>query len=125
MIVSFQFRTAEGGTPSELFSDTLPGGPRGVGEVVAMVVAESLNEAKDAAELVAYCNAPVGTHPMADLRAEHGYPEPFGVRYPGYRERLALLDEWLPRLRALWAGDAVPLNPASQHGPARLGRVAQ
>ncbi len=26
--VSFQFRTADGSTPSELFSDTLPGGPR-------------------------------------------------------------------------------------------------
>lgn len=37
--------------------------------------------AKDAADWVAYCNLPAGTHPMADLRASHGYPEPFGVKY--------------------------------------------
>ena len=33
-----------------------------------------------AADWVAYCNAPV-SHPMGKLRAEHGYAEPFGVRY--------------------------------------------
>lgn len=35
---------------------------------------------QDAANLVEYCNAPVGTQ-YADLRAEHGYREPHGVRY--------------------------------------------
>ncbi|MFN8447405.1 MAG: hypothetical protein U0521_02095 [Anaerolineae bacterium] len=35
---------------------------------------------QDAANLVEYCNAPVGTQ-YADLRAEHGYPDPYGVRY--------------------------------------------
>lgn len=37
--------------------------------------------AKSAADLVAYCNLPVGKHPMADLRAKHGYPERFGIKY--------------------------------------------
>jgi alpha-L-arabinofuranosidase len=37
--------------------------------------------AKSAAELVAYCNLPAGRHPMADLRAKHGYKEPFNVKY--------------------------------------------
>jgi alpha-N-arabinofuranosidase len=42
----------------------------------------SLTEgAKAAADWVAYCNLPAGSHPMADLRAKHGYPEPFGVKY--------------------------------------------
>ena len=42
----------------------------------------SLTEgAKAAADWVAYCNLPAGTHPMADLRAAHGFPEPFGVKY--------------------------------------------
>lgn len=35
---------------------------------------------QDAANLVEYCNAPVGTQ-YADLRASHGYPEPHGVQY--------------------------------------------
>lgn len=35
---------------------------------------------QDAANLVEYCNAPVGTQ-YADLRAEHGYPEPHNVKY--------------------------------------------
>jgi alpha-L-arabinofuranosidase len=35
---------------------------------------------QDAADLVEYCNAPVGTQ-YADLRAAHGQAEPFGVRY--------------------------------------------
>jgi alpha-L-arabinofuranosidase len=37
--------------------------------------------AKEAADLVAYCNLPAGSHPMADLRASHGYKEPFGFKY--------------------------------------------
>jgi len=37
--------------------------------------------AKAAADWVAYCNLPAGTHPMADLRAAHGFPEPFGVKF--------------------------------------------
>ena len=42
----------------------------------------SLTEgAKAAADCVAYCNLPAGTHPMADLRASHGFPEPFGVKF--------------------------------------------
>lgn len=40
--ISFQFRTAEGGTPSELFSDTLPGGPRGTGFSVTPSDAEGV-----------------------------------------------------------------------------------
>ncbi len=35
---------------------------------------------QDAANLVEYCNAPVGTQ-YADLRAAHGYPEPHNVKY--------------------------------------------
>lgn len=35
---------------------------------------------QDAANLVEYCNAPVGTQ-YADLRASHGYHEPHGVKY--------------------------------------------
>lgn len=35
---------------------------------------------QDAANLVEYCNAPVGTQ-YADLRASHGFPEPYGVKY--------------------------------------------
>jgi hypothetical protein len=37
--------------------------------------------AKEAADLVAYCNLPAGKHPMADLRASHGYKEPFGIKF--------------------------------------------
>jgi alpha-L-arabinofuranosidase len=33
-----------------------------------------------AADWVAYCNAPV-THPMGKLRAEHGFPQPFAIKY--------------------------------------------
>lgn len=35
---------------------------------------------QEAADLVEYCNAPPGTL-YADLRAQHGYPEPHGVKY--------------------------------------------
>ncbi|MBN2304190.1 MAG: alpha-N-arabinofuranosidase [Anaerolineae bacterium] len=35
---------------------------------------------QDAANLIEYCNAPVGTQ-FADLRASHGYQEPHGVKY--------------------------------------------
>jgi alpha-L-arabinofuranosidase len=35
----------------------------------------------DAADWVAYCNLEQGEHPMADLRAEHGFPEPHNVKY--------------------------------------------
>jgi alpha-N-arabinofuranosidase len=35
---------------------------------------------QDAANLVEYCNAPVGTK-YADMRAAHGYPEPHNVKY--------------------------------------------
>ena len=35
---------------------------------------------QEAANLVEYCNAPVGTY-YADLRAAHGHPEPHGVQY--------------------------------------------
>ena len=37
--------------------------------------------AREAANLVAYCNLPVGSHPMADLRLEHGHAEPFNIRF--------------------------------------------
>ncbi|BDI34551.1 hypothetical protein CCAX7_66020 [Capsulimonas corticalis] len=43
--------------------------------------ADPAQGAREAADWVAYCNLPVGAHPMADQRAEHGYPEPFGVRF--------------------------------------------
>ena len=36
--------------------------------------------AQDAANLVEYCNAPIGTQ-YANLRAAHGYAEPHGVKY--------------------------------------------
>ena len=32
---------------------------------------------------VEYCNSPTGSTTLADLRAEAGYPDPFGVRYWG------------------------------------------
>ena len=35
---------------------------------------------QSAADLVEYCNAPAGTY-YADLRANHGYPEPHNVKY--------------------------------------------
>jgi alpha-N-arabinofuranosidase len=35
---------------------------------------------QDAANLVEYCNAPTGTQ-YANLRAEHGYTEPYGIKY--------------------------------------------
>ncbi|MBN2472790.1 MAG: alpha-N-arabinofuranosidase, partial [Anaerolineae bacterium] len=35
---------------------------------------------QEAANLVEYCNAPVGTQ-YADLRAAHGYRDPYGVKY--------------------------------------------
>ncbi len=35
---------------------------------------------RDAVALVEYCNAPAGTA-MSDLRAEHGHPEPYSVKY--------------------------------------------
>lgn len=34
-----------------------------------------------AAGWVGYMNAPVGTSPWADLRAEHGHPEPYDVTW--------------------------------------------
>jgi alpha-N-arabinofuranosidase len=34
----------------------------------------------DAADLVEYCNAPLGTE-LADLRSRHGHPQPHGVKY--------------------------------------------
>lgn len=37
--------------------------------------------ARQAADWVAYCNLPAGSHRMADLRAAHGYEEPFDVRF--------------------------------------------
>ena len=42
----------------------------------------SLTEgAQSAADWLAYCNSKAGENPMADLRVQHGYPEPFGVKY--------------------------------------------
>ncbi len=42
----------------------------------------SLNEgAQRAAQWVAYCNLPAGKDSMANLRASHGYKEPFGVKF--------------------------------------------
>ena len=37
--------------------------------------------AKLAADWVAYCNLPAGTHPMADLRAKNGHPWPYGAQF--------------------------------------------
>lgn len=36
---------------------------------------------RNAADWVAYCNLPAGTHPMADLRAKNGFKEPHGVKF--------------------------------------------
>ena len=56
-------------------------------EVCHMIQAEPMigvnmgtGSIQDAANLVEYCNAPVGTQ-YADLRASHGYPEPHNVKY--------------------------------------------
>lgn len=37
--------------------------------------------AREAADWVAYCNLPAGKHAIADLRAAHGYRQPWGVKY--------------------------------------------
>ena len=37
--------------------------------------------AEAAADWIAYCNLPAGSHPMADLRVKRGYKEPFLVKY--------------------------------------------
>ncbi|MFB3826772.1 MAG: hypothetical protein ACE15B_08380 [Bryobacteraceae bacterium] len=37
--------------------------------------------ARDAADWVAYCNRPAGSHAMADLRARNGFSAPWGVKY--------------------------------------------
>lgn len=37
--------------------------------------------ALQAAGLVAYCNLPAGAHPLATLRAQHGFRQPFGIRF--------------------------------------------
>ncbi len=37
--------------------------------------------AKEAAELVAYCNLKGEEHPLAKLRAEHGFSEPLNIKY--------------------------------------------
>ena len=37
--------------------------------------------AEEMSDWVEYCNAPAGSGRWADLRAEHGSPEPFGVRF--------------------------------------------
>lgn len=37
--------------------------------------------ARSAADWVAYCNRPAGSHKMADLRARHGFKKPFGVKF--------------------------------------------
>ena len=47
--------------------------------------------------------------------------EPFGIDYPGYRERLELVDRAIPVLRALWAGEPVALAAGAEQGSVTLG----
>jgi alpha-N-arabinofuranosidase len=56
--------------------------------------------AKSAADWVAYCNLTAGNHPMADLRAEHGYPAPFGVKFWELDNEL---HRWFEPLDYAWA----------------------
>lgn len=46
-----------------------------------LVVNSATGTPQEAADWVAYMNAPVGSSPWADLRAEHGHPEPYGVTW--------------------------------------------
>ncbi|WP_141564713.1 hypothetical protein [Dietzia alimentaria] len=52
-----------------------------VGAETTMVVNFATATPQEAADWVSYMNAPVGTSPWADLRAEHGHPEPYGVTW--------------------------------------------
>jgi|GEM_PF-2361672 len=56
-----------------LWRDTLPVRPD------VILIASPFIPVQELADLVAYCNATSG--PMAELRAAHGHPEPFNVRY--------------------------------------------
>ncbi len=50
------------------------------GEIPVITVAEYYGSARDAADLVEYCNAPDdGKHPYAAMRAADGHPQPYGV----------------------------------------------
>ena len=53
---------------------------KGVNTEPMMAVNMGTGTIQDAANLVEYCNAPVGTQ-YADLRASHGYTEPHKVKY--------------------------------------------
>jgi alpha-N-arabinofuranosidase len=53
--------------------ETLPQKPE------AMLIASPFRPTQEIADLVAYCNATSG--PMAALRASHGHPAPYGVKY--------------------------------------------
>ncbi|MBQ8159155.1 MAG: hypothetical protein IJ083_00265 [Clostridia bacterium] len=53
---------------------------RALGAEPMLCVNMASGTAQEAAEWVEYCNGEAGTH-YADLRAAHGYPEPFRVRY--------------------------------------------
>ncbi|MFD2393278.1 hypothetical protein ACFSSF_04795 [Dietzia aerolata] len=52
-----------------------------MGAETTMVVNFATATPQEAADWVSYMNAPVGTSPWADLRAEHGHPEPYGVTW--------------------------------------------
>lgn len=52
-----------------------------IGAGTTMVVNFATATPQEAADWVAYMNAPVGSSPWADLRAEHGHPEPYGVTW--------------------------------------------
>ena len=52
-----------------------------MGAETTVVVNFATATPQEAADWVSYMNAPVGTTPWADLRAEHGHPEPYGVTW--------------------------------------------
>ncbi|MCX6887744.1 MAG: hypothetical protein NTX27_22220 [Verrucomicrobia bacterium] len=58
--------------------DSVPPGPHGRD---FRKFADIRQGAKEAADLVAYCNLEASKHPLAKLRASHGFSKPFGIRF--------------------------------------------
>jgi alpha-L-arabinofuranosidase len=58
--------------------DSVPPGPHGRNFQKFTDIGQG---AKEAADLVAYCNLPANKHPLAKLRASHGVRKPFGIRF--------------------------------------------
>lgn len=67
------FKTGAGFPEFLRWLETLPQKPD------ASLIASPFTPVEDLADLVAYCNATEG--PMAELRASHGHPVPYGVKY--------------------------------------------